>query len=131
MNWFKKLLSFILCHVHKEKVIVQDPTEFLRKNYWNIREGNVLNKKNPIVLMMGPACKGCPYPDHLHLYLYYHLAESREEFDTLLQLKIPIITKSSEFEEKYGFEQRLLAFSIHNGLALYEIVKEDEEKLFY
>jgi hypothetical protein len=124
MNWIKKLFFKAFSQHHPPVKVVENSEEFLEKKHWNFREKKMVDKNHKVVLVIGPLCRRCPYPHHLHLYLYYQLVNTIYEFNRLIANKETIVLKSFDFERIYGTSQRVLAFSISNGLALYEIVND-------
>lgn len=130
MNWFTKLFSMNKPCLQDVDFDAYDPKEFLYKSNWNLRETELLDENHKLVFVISPMCRRCPYPHHLYLYLFYRIVNSKKEFDRLIGSGKTQVLKSFDFEKQYGIEQRVLAFNIDNGLALYEITNEHPRNLF-
>jgi hypothetical protein len=126
MNWFTRLFKSKKsksCNIDFE---AYDPKDFLIRNHWNLRETEILDENHKIILVISPNCSRCPYPHHFHLYLFYRLANSKKEFDR--KVGFASVLKSFDFEKQYGIDQRVLAFNIEDGLALYEITNDPAKR---
>ena len=127
MNWFTKLFKSNKSKSCNIDFGTYDPKDFLIKNHWNLRENEILDENHKIILVISPICRRCPYPHHFHLYLFYRLANSKKDFDR--KIGIAGVLKSFDFEKQYGIDQRVLAFNIEDGLALYEIINDPTKRV--
>jgi len=129
MNWFIQLFKSKKSKSCNIDFGTYDPKDFLVENHWIIRETGILDENHKIIFVISPVCRKCPYPHHLHLYLFYQIANSRIEFDRLIVNEKTKVLKSFDFEKEYGIDQRVLAFNIENGLALYEITNDPTRRV--
>jgi len=128
MNWFIQLFKRKRSKSCNVDFGTYDPKDFLIENHWNLRETGILDENHKVIFVISPVCRKCPYPHHLHLYLFYQIANSRIEFDRMIVNEKAKVLKSFDFEKEYGIDQRVLAFNIEDGLALYEITNDPERR---